>query len=103
MEEVGDPPDLLGHDDAWLISWLKLSRTIILELCMELASVVQRGTRRNRGSLVPVPVLSTVLSTGVSQRELTDSEEMISECNQSYGLDPYWYEGPIWDSIWFNE
>ncbi|MEQ2289682.1 hypothetical protein AMECASPLE_035750 [Ameca splendens] len=57
MEEVGDPPDLLEHDDAWLISWFRLSRTIILELCMELASVVQRETRRNRGSLVRVPVL----------------------------------------------
>ncbi|KAK5616455.1 U2 small nuclear ribonucleoprotein B'' [Crenichthys baileyi] len=52
MEEVRDPPDLLGHDDAWLISWFRLSRTILLELCMELASVVQRGTRRNSGSPV---------------------------------------------------
>ncbi|KAK5621208.1 hypothetical protein CRENBAI_012144 [Crenichthys baileyi] len=51
MEEVRDPPDLLVPDDAWLISWFRLSRTVILELCMELASVLQRETRRNRGSL----------------------------------------------------
>ncbi|MEQ2274435.1 hypothetical protein XENORESO_021897 [Xenotaenia resolanae] len=56
MEEVGDPPDLLGHDDARLISWFRLSRTIILELCMELASVLQRETE----PLVPVPVLTTL-------------------------------------------
>ncbi|MEQ2293270.1 Methionine adenosyltransferase 2 subunit beta [Ameca splendens] len=37
-----------------------------------------------------------VLSTRASQRELTDSKKLISECNQSYGLNPYCFKGPIY-------
>ncbi|MED6242383.1 hypothetical protein ATANTOWER_003922 [Ataeniobius toweri] len=61
MEEVGGSvfftyrTDLLAHDDVLLISRFRLPSAIILELCMELASVLQKETRRNCALRVPVP------------------------------------------------
>nr|XP_023674813.1 putative nuclease HARBI1 isoform X1 [Paramormyrops kingsleyae]XP_023674815.1 putative nuclease HARBI1 isoform X1 [Paramormyrops kingsleyae] len=69
-----DRNDFFSNDDSWLISHFRLPRTILMELCNELAPTLERPTSRNHAVPVQLQVLTTLgfLATGTYQRELAD-------------------------------